>query len=62
MYGRLAEQLDAAEANRMFLHELVLTLLSGKVKREQIEAIEGGGFTVNPLPESESPKEVRKDQ
>ena len=53
MYGRMAEQQAQTEANRFFLHNLVVSLLTGTVKIEQVEPLEGGGFKVNPLPEEE---------
>jgi hypothetical protein len=49
MYGRLAETQESTEASRKFLYDLVDQLRLGKIKLEQIELIEGGGFKVNPL-------------
>ena len=53
MYGKLAEQQTATEANRKFLFNLVLQLMSGQVKLEQVVPIPDGGFRVNPPPEEE---------
>jgi hypothetical protein len=53
MYGRLAEQLDATEANRKFLYDLLKKLISGEVKVEEVEELPDTGFKVNPAPSGE---------
>lgn len=49
MYGRLAEVHETTEASRVYLYELVLQLISGEVKPEQVEELPDGGFKVNPV-------------
>jgi len=66
MYGLLAEQQEATEAARKFLHGLVGGLRLGVIKPAQVELTEDGGFKVNPLPEEESDVDAeeapRKDE
>ena len=66
MYGQLAEQQEATEAARKFLHGLVGGLRLGVIKPAQVELTEDGGFKVNSLPEEESDVDVeeapRKDE
>ena len=54
MYGRLAEQFDATEANRKFLYDLLKDLISGKTKVEQLEELPNTGFKVNPVKNGEA--------
>jgi hypothetical protein len=47
MYGQLAELQESTESSRRFLYDLVDQIRLGKIKPEQIELVEGGGFKVN---------------
>ena len=57
MYGRLAEQQQGTEAARLFLTGLVLRLRAREIEPEQVVLLEGGGFRVDPKPDTEPEEE-----